>query len=555
MDEALSLLQSRKEHWVAVGAAERVTLLEDVQRDFSAVAERWVAAGVMAKSIEGNALGEAEEWLFFAAIARAIRILRQSLSAIARHGRPAIPGPVTRALSGQVVTRVFPHRLWERVLFRGITGEVWMEPGVSEQEVTRAQASAYRDTRRQGKLALVLGAGNASMLPVIDVLHKLFVENQVVLLKPNPVNAYLGPLIEEGLGALVRRGFLRVVYGGAEEGAYLCEHPAVEEIHLTGSASTFEAIVFGRGAEGERRKAAREPLLDKRFTCELGNVSPVIVVPGPWSERDLQDQAEQIVTWLVANAGFGCLTPRVIIQHREWPLRDRLVEAISEVLAAVPTRRAYYPGARDLYREFLDAHPEARQFGVMDAAHLPWAFITDVDPARRNDICFTREAFCGMVAETALEAEDVPGFLELAVTFANSTLWGNLNAVLLVHPSSTRDPEVAAALERAIARLRYGTVLVNMAAFAAYYFGVMPWGGYPGNQIDDIQSGTGKTANFLMLEGAEKSVVRAPFMKRFDVVRVTFPARPRGFARALARFEGAPAPWRMAAVAARALWG
>lgn len=48
---------------------------------------------------------------------------------------------------------------------------------------------------RQGKLALVLGAGNVASIAPLDVLHKLFIENQVCLLKLNPVNDYLHDLL------------------------------------------------------------------------------------------------------------------------------------------------------------------------------------------------------------------------------------------------------------------------------------------------------------------------------------------------------------------------
>ena len=86
----------------------------------------------------------------------------------------------------------------------------------------------------------------------MDLLYKLFVNNQVVLLKPNMVNAYLGPLIEESFQALIAPGYLRVVYGGAEEGSYLCQHPDIDEIHITGSDKTFDAILFGAvGAPGK----------------------------------------------------------------------------------------------------------------------------------------------------------------------------------------------------------------------------------------------------------------------------------------------------------------
>ena len=51
--------------------------------------------------------------------------------------------------------------------------------------------------------------------------------------------------IPESLRALIEPGYLRIVYGGGAEGAYLVNHATVEEIHITGSDKTHDAIVFG----------------------------------------------------------------------------------------------------------------------------------------------------------------------------------------------------------------------------------------------------------------------------------------------------------------------
>lgn len=42
-------------------------------------------------------------------------------------------------------------------------------------------------------------------------------------------------------------GYLSFVYGGGEEGKYVCNNPAVDSIHLTGSEATYNAIVWGPG--------------------------------------------------------------------------------------------------------------------------------------------------------------------------------------------------------------------------------------------------------------------------------------------------------------------
>lgn len=43
----------------------------------------------------------------------------------------------------------------------------------------------------------------------------------------------------------VSAGFVEFVYGGREVGEALTHHPLVESIHLTGSADTYNAIVWG----------------------------------------------------------------------------------------------------------------------------------------------------------------------------------------------------------------------------------------------------------------------------------------------------------------------
>jgi hypothetical protein len=541
IDAVLSRLRANKDAWVRIDMRERLSLLDEVRQDFISLGERWVAAELEAKRIAPNSLGEAEEWAILATVHRALRTLRQSLAEIEKLGEPKVPGPIALRPNGQVVAQTFPLTVWDRLLFLGAKGEVWMEPGVGIEETIAAQAAAYKETERQGKVCLVLGAGNASMLPITDLLDKLFVELQVVVLKPNPVNAHMGPLIEEGFRALIERGFLAVVYGGAEEGAYLSSHSDVESLHLTGSDKTFEAVVFGTGAEGAKRKAERSPLIGKRFTGELGNVSPVIIVPGPWTRSDIEEQAKHIASWLVVNAGFNCLTPRVLIQHGTWTQRNALMDAVGRLLAQVPPRYPYYPGAQDRHGEFLQAHPDADQFGAREADRLPWILIRNVNPEDTQDICFRREAFCGLFAETALDAPSVAGFIDRAVEFANQTLWGTLCATLIVHPKSLGDPSIAAAVNQAISDLRYGTVSLNMLVYYSAYFMGSPWGGFPGQDIYDVQSGIGTTFNMLMFDRPQKSVLRAPF-RRLDPLTIKS-KRPAEFGRKLAAFEASPS-WK-----------
>src|SRR5205085_10638949 len=136
------------------------------------------------------------------------------------------------------------------------------------------------------------------------------------------------------------------------------------------------------------------------------------------------------------------------------------LDAVRTVFAAAPPRRAYYPGASDRYRSFLAAHPNAEQIGRAGDGELPWMLVSGLDPTRTDDICFTTEAFCSVTSEVELDGASVADYLRRAVAFANETLWGSLNAGIIVHPKSLADPEVARAVDQAIADLRAGSVVV-----------------------------------------------------------------------------------------------
>jgi acyl-CoA reductase-like NAD-dependent aldehyde dehydrogenase len=516
IDQALEDLNTHKDAWTTLEIQERIAILDEIMADLPKVSERWIRSGMQAQSLRPKTFGESEHRSVFSAIYRNVRLLRQSLQDIEQVGRPRIPGSARTRSDGQVVAPVFPQFWQDRLMMPGVKAEVWMDPQITEVEEALSQASFYRVQNKQGKVALVLGAGNTSALVPADFLYKLFVEGQVVILKPNPVNEYLGPLIEEGFQALIKRNYLRLVYGGAHEGAYLVEHSLVDEIHMTGSDKTYDAIQFGTGEEGARRKSQRNPRITKRFTAELGNISPVIVVPGPWRDADIDAQAGKLGTWLAINAGNNCLTPRMIINWRQWEKRQGLIQAIEDYLAQHETRKAYYPGAIELHAEIIAKHPQAKLIGDTPSGYLPWTLIPDVEANNKDEICFNCEAFCSLFAETALEAETVSEYIDKAVEFANNRLWGNLVASIIVHPKSMKDRRVTAAVKRAIEKLRYGTVVINSWGVQSWMLMTTTWGAFPGNDIDDIQSGLGVVNNVLMFDHPQKSVTYSPFIQSPD---------------------------------------
>ncbi len=303
------------------------------RKSYAEVGERWIAACVEAKAIPRGSFAEGEEWIIFVMGIRALSHLKASLDRIEKTGLPSIPGGIRSEDGGRTVARVFPAHWSDRLLFRGITADVWMADGVSKDDVKANQAWAYH-TPSAGQVALVLGAGNLSILPLLDTLDRLFVKKQVVLLKTNPVTDYLDPLLSEALRPLIEAGYLQMVRGGPAEGEYLTRHPDVDNIHMTGSDKTFGKIVFG-GSEPPL-KADIQPKFAKDVSAELGNVTPLIIVPGPWTHEDLRHKAVQLASWMAINASFNCLSPRIVVQHAEWPLRDAFLTELEDVLAHTP---------------------------------------------------------------------------------------------------------------------------------------------------------------------------------------------------------------------------
>ena len=534
LDAAVLTVASNVDRWASTSPASRSALLERVLNDLAAAAPGWLEAACEAKGLDPEGYEGSEELISsVGVVARLAQELRRSLDEIEACGRPRIPGPLRHAPGGRVVAGVVPRTVYDRVLLNKEHGEVWMQPGVSPEEVRAGQAAAYREPEAHRGVSLVLGAGNVGSLGPNDVLNKLFVAGKAVVLKANPINDYLVEHWERALRALIDEGVLRIVRGGAASGSHLVSHSLVDEVHVTGSDKTYESIVFGPGEQGARRKAAGVRLTTKHVTAELGNVSPVIVVPGAWSAKDLSYQAAHVASMLVNNAGFNCLTPRLLVTWRHWPQRAAFLNELECVLSAIPTRLAYYPGAGERHERFLAAHRDAHLLGSDEGGRLPWTVLRGIDAGDHRDLALNVEAFCSLMAETAIDTVTPDQFLDAAVELCNEVVWGSLSATILAHPDQLADPLVGGRVEAAVASLRYGSIGLNLWHAMAYAFGTTTWGAYPGHPATDIQSGTGVVGNALMFDRPQKSVVTGPF--RASPVPSTF-ATSRSAIRAPRKF-------------------
>ncbi len=375
IDRHLADLRAHADEWALLPIRDKVKLLWKLRRATDRAAGAWVTAASQAKGLAVGDPLRGEEWSSGPwALLNYLGPLEKTLRAAERGQLESLVKGKTRTRpDGQVVARVMPDGLYDQLLFSGFAVDVWMEPGVTEASLPGTMAEFYSEKDPQGKVAVVLGAGNIASIAPLDVLYKLYAEGQTVLLKLNPVNEYLAPIFEGVFADFIRAGYIRLATGGAAVGEYLTRHDAVDEIHVTGSASTHDAIVYGPGPEGKARKAADTPAIDKRVTSELGGVSPIVVVPGPWTAADLAFQAEHVATQKTHNGGFNCIASQVLVLPEAWDQKDAFLDAVRHALtdaagapALLPRRRGPHgrtprglPRRRDARRDGLDdAHPE-----------------------------------------------------------------------------------------------------------------------------------------------------------------------------------------------------
>lgn len=548
VDAKLERLVAGRPRWVAMSASERARVLRACIDTTVAVADKWTETACAIKGYALGSNGHGEEYL--AGTLATVRNLRLYAEALEANGQPALPKKWQRP-DGQWVVQVFPQGLMDKILFTGVTCDMWIEPG---QQPT--QGKIYRDKAAgkggDGGVCVVLGAGNQSSIPPMDVLYKLVVDDEVCILKMNPVNEALGPILADALRPLVDIGALEVCYGGVDVGKHLTDHPSVTSIHITGSAAAHDAIYWGPGAEGEARKKAGTPRIDKHITSELGCVSPVLVVPGAWSDKELDYHARQIAAMLAYNCGFNCNGARLIVLAKGWALRGKLEERIKARLAETPTRHAYYPTAQATFERFTAKYPNSTKLGNPAPGQLPWTVLEGVG-VDSGEYALENEPWCGIFSIVEVDATTAAEYFAAAIPFANDRCWGTLSINLIVDPATEKAN--AALVDQAIADLRYGAIAINCWSGLNYGLVNATWGAFPGHTPQDIQSGRGVVHNGLLVDHPQKSVVRAPFVMSPTPAWFTDHKNNLALGRVMTRFDAAPSWFGVPKVALTALQG
>ena len=501
LDTAIHDLQAGASTWSSLTPAQRVTLLRAVRSSVAAAAEDWAETAAASKGLDGRHPLRGEEWLSGPySVLGALDAYIETMSRLANGTNPLDGITIDRAPGGRTRVHAFPLTGIDRFLLSGYTGEVWLEPGVTPNGARAAAGLAQRTPSDSGGVGLVLGAGNITSIPVLDVFYELIAHNRTALLKVNPTQDALVPIYKRALAPLIGPGLLRITRGGPEVGAYLTGHPHLAHVHVTGSDATFNAIVWGTGAAAMRRRRENRPLLKKPITAELGGVSPIIVVPGEWTQADLTYQAEHVATMRLQNSGHNCIAGQVVIMSSDWAQADDFRAALRRAYANAPERPIWYPGAPARMHLATDAYPDALVLGDRLLVE-----VSENDDATALQSTEYFAPVLGVVSVSGTGQE----FLDAAVAYANERLQGTLGANLLIDPATEK--ALGRGFDRSIAALRYGSIAINGWTAFGFSTPTMTWGGFPGSTIADVGSGIGVVHNALLLDRVERSVIRGPF--------------------------------------------
>lgn len=188
----LDVLSCNKERWARLGVDQRIQYLWrmlDILRD-EIDHHEWAtqaASVTLDSTVEGSALSPiqlATEMLVNTRIiTNDIETLIDSLAAIRQTGAAPVPCLSTNS-HGDLVAHVFP-RPWVRSDFAGPTAdwnaELWLQKG--------KPASQSNLTANEGKVVVVLAAGNQGFLGICDALYFLFIRSCTVVVKHHPVRA------------------------------------------------------------------------------------------------------------------------------------------------------------------------------------------------------------------------------------------------------------------------------------------------------------------------------------------------------------------------------
>jgi acyl-CoA reductase-like NAD-dependent aldehyde dehydrogenase len=509
----IAKVSKNKTTWKDLAYDAKLTYLKSIQSNLDRYAKEFTDHQLKARgAVPGGPTFNIEGAVWVTGpifLGTAVQTLIDTYNLLTENGSYPRAAKERQRSDGQVIKTVLPRSARDKMLYPGFKAELWFEKGARG-----TQGNIYEKSK--AGCCAVFGAGNYEA--PIDVMTKMFVENKVVICKQNPVNEIVGDTLKKIFKDLIEDGYLYIFGGGSDVGKTILSHPDITEAVLTGGKDTYNKIVWGATREEqERNRKHNHKVFNKRLDAELGGVTPMIIVPGKWTQKEIDHQASQISATKHGNGGHACISPQVVIVDDDWPQKAQFLSRLRHYLAEAPTEVCYYPGGMENYEKFRTHYPQAEILGQKKKYfdnQLNPLFIPEVE----NDaLALNEEAFTMVLAQTSIKGTggDPLTFLNKAVDFCNDKVFGNLGCSVFVDPRTAGS--IGPGIDDCIARLEYGIIGVNIWCGMIAIFPQLTWGAFPGNTARNIESGAGQLGNGYMFDQIEKSVLWTPMISPIHI--------------------------------------
>lgn len=466
--------------WAATSAVEKLTLIEEIQKNLEKYSEQLALADIKMKNdyigteIYTKAFGLAGTAGPVAGVLMASRHLYEKLV----NGEMLEPVSVRNLGDGNTAIQTWPIFPKDKIVAGKQKGYLYV----------KGEPKQINPLDKKAGIIAISGAGNYSSS--VEMVKALFFENKAVIHKPHQNNVETDKIWAKIFQPLIDRKAL--VFIEPEEGRAMTGLEGLHAIYFTGSSGVAHAI----------QKNAKVPLIS-----ECGGNNPLLIIPGekPWTDKEIAHQALQVVSVGKMNGGAVCGRVQTIITSKKWPQRQQFLnavkKAISEDTYAVGT---YYPGVEETKKAFLENQPTAEVLKVENGKY-PTTDVVLIPDIQEDDFAVKNEAFCQIFSEIALDTENnVDDYLAKATIFCNEKLLGTLGCMIAVDNETMKKHE--ARICQAINELNYGGIAINTIPPNIFMNAYLTWGGCNENQEDFI-SGVGNFGNAHNYENVIKSVL------------------------------------------------
>ena len=456
---------------------EKAALLRATLPRLLEAAPELAAAVCRVRGLDAASPAAAEAWLAgVAPVIAYVRLLAEALEDIATSGRPSLPATAL-------------YKRPEGRLVARLTPRTWAERAA-----------------QPGRETTVLFAEGTQPEDVIAAQAAFYRQSEpeggvaLVLAAGNDATAgvmdALFALFVEGKTAILAPGTLATASGRLFERALA---PLVDRGFLR----------VAHGDAGEH--LAGHPGVTSVLRAAPGDAGALLVVPCLYARDELGHLARSVA----AQVAHGIAAPRVLVLPAGWLQQALFVDLLEKALAANPP------------------HP--------DRADRPrWTVVPRSHGGDAREPLFSTDLESNVISLVSIGSDDPLDFLGAATDFCDERLREMRSAQITVHPIHEEDPEIGAALERAVIRLRCGAVGVNQWPALLAWAAAAPWGGHPGERA-------GFRHNARMLDGIDKAILHGPLLGLRRPAYFTGDPAARRIGERVAAFQAAPS--------LRGIWG